>query len=45
MAIGGGAGFRLPRQDRPEPRFKDAYKDQEDALTMLATIAGFDLDV
>lgn len=31
-------------KDRPEPRFKGAYKDQEDELTLLATIAGFDLD-
>jgi hypothetical protein len=36
------ADFRA--KDRPEPRFQDAYKEQEDELTYLATIAGFDLD-
>ncbi|HSX23213.1 MAG TPA: hypothetical protein VLE97_10620 [Gaiellaceae bacterium] len=37
------ADFRA--KDRPEPRFAGAYRDQEEELTMLATIAGFDLDV
>jgi hypothetical protein len=37
------ADFRA--KDRPEPRFKDAYRDQEDEITMLVIIAGFDLDV
>lgn len=36
------ADFRA--KDRPEPRFKDAFREQEETISMLAVIAGFDLD-
>ena len=36
------ADFRA--KDRPDPRFKDAYREQEETICMLAVIAGFDPD-